>query len=89
MKAEITFRQVRYNPSILDFFFHSQAERTLEGLISKVASTTDALEKIEDYANDNDLDLDAIEEMFYEDSVKELAEEFGIEIEDEEDEEDE
>ena len=89
MKAEITFRQVWYNPSILDFFFRSQAERTLEGLISKVASTTDALEKIEDYANDNDLDLDAIEEMFYEDSVKELAEEFGIEIEDEEDEEDE
>ena len=89
MKAEITFRQVWYNPSILDFFFRSQAERTLEGLISKVASTTDALEKIEDYANDNDLDLDAIEEMFYEDSVEELAEEFGIEIEDEEDEEDE
>ena len=87
MKAEITFSQVLYNPSLLNFFFRSQAERTLVNLIEKVDCTQDALEKIEEYANDNDYDLDAIEEMFYKESVEELAKDFGIEIEEEEEEE--
>ncbi len=81
MKAEITFSQVWYNPSLLNFFFRSQAKATLEELMNK---TTDSeavvLGSVEDYANCNFLGLDEIEEMFYNDSIEELANEFGIEL---------
>ena len=89
MKAEITFEQVWYNSSLLNFFFRSQAEKTLNELMDAAKDRQSALNAIEDYADTYDCDLDEIEEMFYNDSIEELAESFGIEIEKEDEEEDE
>ena len=89
MKAEITFEQVWFNHPLLNFFFRSQAERTLNELMDAAIDRKSALNAIEDYAYINDCDIDEIEEMFYNDSVEELAESFGIEIEKEDEEEDE
>lgn len=89
MQAEITFSQVWSNPSVRRFWFREQSENTLQELADKSVDFEDALDKIEDYANDNNLGLDEIEEMFYEDSVEELADEFKIELYDDEEEEEE
>jgi len=89
MQAEITFSQVWNNPSVRRFWFREQSENTLQELADKSVDFEDALDKIEDYANNNNLGLDEIEEMFYEDSVKELANEFEIELYDDEEEEEE
>lgn len=83
MKAEITFSQLWWNHSLLNFFFRSQSEKTLNELMERRASgyAEDVCEVIEDYADSNGYDLDDIEEMFYsfgDGSVEELAEEFGI-----------
>lgn len=86
MKAEITIEQVWYNHSLMNFFFREQAEKTLETFLDNVEDTGAALDCIEDYAEMHDLTLDDIEEMFYEDSVEELADEFGIELEEDEEE---
>ena len=88
MKAEITFSQVWSNPSVRRFWFREQSENTLRELVDLAEDWDKAEELIEDYANNNFIGLDEIEEMFYEDSVYELAKEFEIElIDDEEDEE--
>lgn len=88
MKAELTFRQLWYNPSILGFFFRSQSERTLNELMDRASvQPQDVCDIIEEYAYDNDLTMDDIEEMFYsfgDGTLEELAEEFGIEISEEE-----
>lgn len=79
MKAEITFGQLWYNPSILGFFFRSQSEETLEELMNRTSlSSDDVCDRIDTYADNYEVDLDTIEEMFYNDSIEELAEEFGI-----------
>lgn len=79
MKAEITFSQLWYNPSILGFFFRSQSENTLEELMRRTSlSSDDVCDRIDTYADNYEIDLDTIEEMFYNDSIEELAEEFGI-----------
>lgn len=89
MKAEITMGQAWYNPSVMNFFFRSQAERTLKEFLDKVEDTDAALDRIEDYAEEHDLTLDDIEEMFYGETLKELSEDFDIPFIDEEDEDDE
>lgn len=85
MKAEITFSQLWYNPSILGFFFRSQSEKTLEELMNRTSLSSDAVcDSIDTYADNYEVDLDTIEEMFYNDSIEELAEEFEIELNEEE-----
>ena len=81
MKADLTFSQLWANPSVLGFFFRSQSERTLFELHDKVAGYwSDAEEKIDDYADDWNLDVEQLEEMFYEESVEQLADDFEIEL---------
>ena len=87
MKAEITFSQVYWNLSLMNFFFRSQSENTLNELLERSADKRTAIEKIDDFAEFNDYDLDELEEDFYNDSVAELAERFGIELNEEEEEE--
>ena len=89
MKAEITMSQIWYNHSVMNFFFRTQAERTLKEFLDKVEDTDAALDRIDDYAETMVLTLDDIEEMFYEYQIEDLANEFGIELneEDQEDEE--
>lgn len=82
--------QLWWNGPLMNFFFRDQAQRTLEKLIDRAKESTSlVLDAIEDYADEYmDGDLDTLEEMFYEDSVEDIAEVIGIEL-NEEDEEDE
>ena len=80
MKAEITFEELYLNNSVMKFFFREQSIRTLEELLEKVGDTTYALGEIEDFANTFNYSLDDMEEIFYESTVEELANMFGLEI---------
>ena len=84
MKAELTIKQLYYNSSIMNFFFRTQAENTFNELIEKCEESNDeifnAIENYSDY-------LDEVEEMFYNDSIEEIANELGLTIEEEEKEE--
>ena len=83
MKAEVTFSELWQNESLMSFFFREQSIRTLDELMEKVADKRDAINSIEVHAEISDYSVDDVEEMFYEYSVKELAEEFGLQIESE------
>ena len=82
MKAEITTQQLYWNRSLLDFFFREQASRTLEELFKHAScDSLQVSDIIDDYVYINDIDVDTFEEMCYDMSVEELAEEIGIELE--------
>lgn len=83
MKAEITFSQLWENESLMSFFFREQSIRTLDELMEKVADKMAAINAIEVHAEINDYSVDDVEEMFYEYSVEELADEFCLQIESE------
>lgn len=86
MKAEITTHQLYWNRSLLDFFFRGQASRTLEELFKRASyDSLQVADIIDDYVYIHDIDVDEFEEMCYDMSVEELAEEFGIELEKDED----
>lgn len=90
MKAEITTQQLYWNRSLLDFFFREQASRTLEELFKRAScDSLQVSDIIDDYVYMNDIDVDTFEEMCYDMSVEELAEEIGIELDKDEDEEEE
>lgn len=82
--------QLWWNGPLMNFFFRDQAKRTLEELMTRASEPGSyVLDDIEDYANEQmDGDLDTLEEMFYEESVEDIAVVIGIELteEDEEDE---
>ena len=83
MKAEVNFSQVYYNSSLMSFFFRDQAENTLNELIEKCTESNDVIfNAIENYSED----LDEIEEMFYNESLEDIADELGLTIEEEEEE---
>lgn len=85
MKAEVTIEQVWLNKSLSDFFFRDQAYNTLEELVARSSmGDLDTIYHLND-ATDG-MDIDDVEEMFYSESVEYCAEEFGIELEEEEDE---
>ena len=81
MKAEVTFSELWQNESLMSFFFREQSIRTLDELMKKVADNLAAINAIEVHAEINNYSVDDVEEMFYEYSVEELAEEFGLQIE--------
>lgn len=83
MKAEVTFSELWQNESLMSFFFREQSIRTLDELMKKVADNLAAINAIEVHAEINNYSVDDVEEMFYEYSVEELAEEFGLELESE------
>ena len=86
MKAELTIKQLYYNSSIMNFFFRTQAENTFNELIEKCEESNDEIfNAIENYSDD----LDDVEELFYNDSIEEIATELGLTIEEEEEEEEE
>ena len=75
MKAELTIKQLYYNSSILDFFFRTQAENTFNELFESVEeSQIEVFEAIENYSDD----LDEVEELFYNESIPDLCEIFGL-----------
>ena len=83
MKTEITFSQLWENESLMSFFFREQSIRTLDELLEKVADKSAAINAIEVHAEINDYSVDDVEEMFYEYTVEELAREFDLELESE------
>ena len=83
MKAEITFSELWWNESLMSFFFREQSIRTLDELLEKVADKKAAINAIEVHAEISGYSVDDVDEMFYEYSVEELAEEFGLELESE------
>ena len=83
MKAEVTFSELYWNESLMSFFFREQSIRTLDELLEKVADKRAAINAIEVHAEINGYSVDDVEEMFYEYSVEELAREFDLELESE------
>lgn len=81
MKAEVTFSELWQNESLMSFFFREQSIRTLDELMKKVADKRDAINAIEVHAEFSDYSVDDVEEMFYEYTVEELAREFDLELE--------
>jgi len=77
---------IYWNKGLGSFFFREQSMKTLEELINRSTMSGDAVlsvldEKTEEY------DIDDVEEQFYEMSVEDIAEVFGIELENEKEEE--
>ena len=92
MKAEITLEQVYWNRSLMDFFMREQSQKTMEDLFERATiHTREVIETIDDFCEDEGIEWEDLEEMFYDMSTEELAEKFGIELveDDEETEEDE
>lgn len=91
MKAEITFKQLYWNESLTNFFLREQSRRHLYELFNRASCSGMYLEGIiSEYVEENEIDADGLDELLYDYSVEELAEEFGIElIEDRDEDEDE
>ena len=83
MKAEVTFSELWQNESLMSFFFREQSIRTLDELLEKVADKKAAINAIVVHADISGYSVDDVDEMFYEYSVEELAKEFGLQIESE------
>lgn len=85
MKAEVTISNIYWNEGLRDFFFRKQASDTLDKLMERSAlNGPETLNALND-ATDG-MDIDDVEESFYSCSIDELAEEFSIELTEEEDE---
>ena len=88
MEAEVTISNIYWNKGLSDFFFREQALSTLEELVShSTMSGQDTLDALDD-ATDG-MDIDDVEEMFYSESVEYCADEFGIELNEQEEDEEE
>lgn len=88
MKTEVTISNIWWHEGLCDFFFRGQSYKTLELLMA--LSTMDGQKTLRalDEATE-DMDLHDVEELFYSYSAEDIAREFGIDINenDEEDEE--
>lgn len=83
MKAEVTISNIYWNSGLRNLFFRDQAYSTLEELVNRsTMSGQDTLDALEDVTGD--MDIDDVEETFYSESVEYCADEFGIELEEEE-----
>ena len=76
--------QIWFNKSLSNFFFREQAYKTLEELVERSTQSGRETMGALDDATDG-MDIDEVEETFYSCPVEDCAREFGIELEDEED----
>lgn len=80
MVANVTISNIYWNASLASFFFREQAMNTLEELVKRSSlGGSDTLDILDDRTED--MDIDEVEETFYNDSVEECAERFDIELE--------
>lgn len=71
MKAELTLSNCYYNNSLMNFFFRSQAVKTLEELLNEVEEDINQISNnVEDYTDD----LDELEELLYNESIEDIIE---------------
>ena len=87
MVANVTFSSIYWNNSLRSFFWRAQSMDTLEELMCRSTMDEDDILELLDEQTETE-DIDDVEEDFYSLSVEELAENYGIELEEEEDEED-
>ena len=87
MVANVTFSNIYYNNSLRNFFWRTQSMDTLEELMSRSTMDEDEILELLDEQTEFD-DIDDIEETFYSMDIKDIAENFGIELEEDDDEED-
>lgn len=90
MTTNLTITQLHQNQSLLGYFFRKQSKDELINLIESASDKLGLLNALDDYSSD--IDLDEIEEMFYELDKKELINEMDLSAyfdDDEEEEEDE
>ena len=91
MVANVTISNIYWNNSLRNFFWRTQSMDTLEELISR--STMDEndilqlLQLLDEQTEEED--IDDVEEDFYSLSVEELAENYGIELVEDDEEDDE
>ena len=88
MKAKVSISNIWWHEGLCDFFFRGQSYKTLELLMTlSTMSDKETLRALD--AATEDMDLDDVEELFYSYSAEDMAREFGIDINenDEEDEE--
>ena len=88
MVANVTISNIYYNNSLRNFFWRTQSMDTLEELMSRSTMDEDEILELLDEQTETE-DIDDVEEDFYSLSVEELAENYGIELEEDDDEEDE
>ena len=85
-KVQLSISNLYYNPSLLNFFFRTQAQNDFNALFESVEeSKEEVFEAIENYSDD----LDEVEEMFYNDSIEEIISNLGLTAIEEEEEGDE
>lgn len=90
MTTNLTITQLHQNPSLGDYFFRKQSQDELLNLIESSSDKLGLLNALDAYSSD--IDLDEIEEMFYELDKEELINEMDLSAyfdDDEEEEEDE
>jgi len=86
MVANVTFSNIYCNNSLRNFFWREQSMDTLEELMSRSTMADDDILELLDERTETE-DIDEVEEDFYSLSVEELADNYGIELQDEDDEE--
>lgn len=87
MRASFTFQQLINNRGLRSFFMRDQAYKTLEELCERSDMYMEDVAEIIDNFYEEEQDFDDIEEMFYSESVEEIADILGIELEEEEEDE--
>ena len=83
MVANVTISNVYYNNSLRNFFWRTQSMDTLEELMSRATMDEDDILELLNEQTETE-DIDDVEEDFYSLSVEELAENYGIELEEDE-----
>lgn len=69
MKAELTLANCYNNKSLMNFFFRSQAVKTLEELLNEVEED---INQISNKADEYTDDLDELEELLYNESIEDI-----------------
>lgn len=79
MVANVTISNIYWNNSLRNFFWRTQSMDTLEELMSRsTMDGNDILQLLDEQTEEED--IDDVEEDFYSLSVEELAENYGIEL---------
>lgn len=86
MVANVTFSNIYWNNGLRNFFWRAQSMDTLDELMCRSTMDEDDILELLDEQTETE-DIDDVEEDFYSLSVEELAENYGIELEEDDDEE--
>ena len=88
MVANVTISNIYWNNGLRSFFWRTQSMDTLEELMSRSTMDENNILQLLDEQTEEE-DIDDVEEDFYSLSVEELAENYGIELVEDDEEDDE